>query len=78
MRTTITLDDELFERAASITGDHNASSLLSKALEMMISADSRKRLLRLSGNTADFTLPSRDKRAADLGKVAEDDASSNS
>lgn len=73
MRTTVTLDNNLFERAAAIAGDSNASSLLTKALEMMISAESRKRLLRLSGDAPDFNIPSRDSRNSDLGMVAEDE-----
>ena len=62
MRTTITLDDTLFERATLITGDHNASSLLTKALEMLIATESRKRLLRLSGGSPNFEIPGRDSR----------------
>ncbi|MFK7912185.1 MAG: type II toxin-antitoxin system VapB family antitoxin [Akkermansiaceae bacterium] len=74
MRTTITLDDDLFEKAAEIAGDSNASSLLTKALEMMIAAESRKRLLRLSGGTPDFAIPGRDSRSVGLGTAAEDGA----
>jgi len=72
MRTTITLDDTLFERAVAITGEHNTSSLLTKALEMMIASESKKRLLRLSGESPDFIVPGRASRATDLGLVAED------
>lgn len=72
MRTTITLDDTLFERAALITGDHNASSLLTKALEMLIATESRKRLLRLSGGSPNFKIPGRDSRT-DHSKVAAED-----
>lgn len=73
MRTTVTLDDTLFERAAAIAGDDNASSLLTKALEMMIAAESKKRLLRLSGGAPDFEIPGRDSRST-LGVVAESEA----
>ncbi len=72
MRTTVTLDDSLFERAAAIEGDHNASSLLTKALEMMVASESKKRLLRLSGKTPEFTIPSRTSRTTDINLVAED------
>ncbi len=72
MRTTITLDDSLYERAAAIAGDNNASSLLTKALEMMIASESKKRLLRLSGKAPDFIIPGRASRSTDLGLVAED------
>lgn len=39
MRTTVTIDDSLFGEAAAITGDDNASSLLTKALEMLVAAE---------------------------------------
>lgn len=71
MRTTITLDDSLFDRAAALIGDENASSLVTKALEMLIAAESKKRILRLSGGTPDFAIPGRDSRT--VGMVAEDE-----
>ncbi len=74
MRTTVTLDSSLFERAAEIAGDHNASSLLTKALELMITTESKKRLLRLSGANPDFAIPGRESRAPDLGRVADDES----
>ncbi len=74
MRTTITIDDDLFAKAAAIAGDSNTSSLLTKALEMMVAADSRKRLLSLSGKAPGFTIPARDSRRVALGMVAEDEA----
>jgi hypothetical protein len=78
MRTTITLDDDLFKKAAVIANDDNASSLVTKALEMLIAAESKKRLLRLSGKTPDFTIPGRESRSADLGCVAENETHYNS
>lgn len=75
MRTTITIDDSLFGKAAAITGDDNASSLLTKALEMLVAAESKKRLLRLSGSAAEFTIPGRDSRA--FNYAAEDSAEYN-
>ena len=74
MRTTITLDDDLFERAVLIAGDNNASSLLTKALEMMIATESRKRLLKLSGGSPDFEIPGRDSRTSHPDMAAEDKA----
>ena len=75
MRTTITIDDTLFGKAVAITGDENASSLLTKALEMLVATESKKRILRLSGGATDFTIPGRDSRT--LGHVAEDPADYN-
>ena len=78
MRTTITLDDTLFERAVAITGDHNASSMLTKALEMVVASESKKRLIRLSGEAPDFIIPGRTSRATDPILVAEDENPYNS
>lgn len=78
MRTTITLDDTLFERAVAITGDHNASSMLTKALEMVVASESKKRLIRLSGKAPEFIIPGRDSRATDPILVAEDENPYNS
>lgn len=75
MRTTITIDKALFEKASAIADDSNVSSLVTKALEMMIAAESRKRILRLSGSSPDFTIPERDARGTNLGLVAEDEES---
>ena len=72
MRTTITLDDELFREAALISGEDNASKLITKALELMVAVESKKRLLRLSGKAPAFAIPPRDSRAAEAAKVAED------
>ncbi|MFT5906759.1 MAG: hypothetical protein ACI9E1_002371 [Cryomorphaceae bacterium] len=65
MRTTITVDDDLFDKAAlaassaGVTGDKNASSIITKALELLVASDSKKRILRLSGAMPDFTIPNR-------------------
>lgn len=64
MRTTITIDDDLFAKAANAagaSGDKNVSSIVTKALELMVAADSKKRILRLSGAMPDFTVPNRGK-----------------
>lgn len=74
MRTTITIDDTLFGKATAIAGDENASSLITKALEMLVAAESKKRILRLSGGSPGFTIPGRDSRSADMGMVAESPA----
>jgi len=62
MRTTITIDDDLFAKAANAAGaggDKNVSSIVTKALELLVAADSKKRMLRLSGAMPDFTVPNR-------------------
>jgi Arc/MetJ family transcription regulator len=67
MRTTITIDDDLLDKAAlaaGADGDKNVSNIVTKALKLMVSADSKKRLLRLSGAMPDFTVPNRGDRSA--------------
>ena len=73
MRTTITIDDTLFERACAAADETNASRVVTIALEALVAADSRKRLLRLSGKSPGFAIPGRDSRTAPLSKVAEPD-----
>ena len=62
MRTTITIDDALFDKASAAGGDKNVSSLVTKALELLVAADSKKRMLRLSGVMQDFSTPGRGTR----------------
>ena len=71
MRTTITIEDSLLEEAAKIAGDNNTSSLITTALKSFIAAESKKRILRLSGKAPGFNIPGRDSRLHDLDKVAE-------
>ena len=73
MRTTITIDDSLFESAASVAGEKNASSLVTKALKSLIATESKKRILRLSGKAPTFSIPERDARTPELSRVAESD-----
>ncbi len=74
MRTTITIDDDLFKKACAAANETNASRLITAALEALVAAESRKRLLRLSGKAPDFTIPGRDARATPLSKVAESES----
>lgn len=62
MRSTITVDDNLFEKAAEIVGDDNVSTVFRVALEALVAAEARKRLLRLSGKAPTFSVASRDTR----------------
>ncbi len=50
MRTTITLDDELVERAAALTGITERSALLRNGLETLIRVESARRLAALGGS----------------------------
>ena len=49
MRTTVTLDDELVERARLLSGVQERSALLREALTALIQRESARRLARLGG-----------------------------
>ena len=49
MRTTVTLDDQLLDRAAQLTGVRERGVLLREALTALIERESAKRLARLGG-----------------------------
>jgi Arc/MetJ family transcription regulator len=50
MRTTVTIDDELFTRASELTGITEKSALLRDGLETLIRVESGKRLAALGGS----------------------------
>lgn len=50
MRTTISLDDDLVERASSLTGVKEKSSLVREGLKALIERESARRLARLGGS----------------------------
>ena len=47
MRTTVTLDDQLFDQAAQLTGVRERGALLREALRALIARESAKRLAQL-------------------------------
>ncbi|MCV7122928.1 type II toxin-antitoxin system VapB family antitoxin [Mycobacterium lacus] len=50
MRTTITLDDALVDRAAELTGIRERSALVRAGLETLIRVESARRLAALGGS----------------------------
>lgn len=50
MRTTIVLDDELLEKAQTLTNLKEKSSLIKEALKALIERESAKRLASLGGS----------------------------
>lgn len=50
MRTTVTIDDGLLERAAELTGVTERAALLRQGLEALIRIESAKRLVALGGS----------------------------
>ena len=55
MRTTLTIDDELFSRAAELTGVQEKSALLRESLKALIERESARRLAKLGASEPEFT-----------------------
>lgn len=49
MRTTVTLDEALLDRAGALSGMRDRSALLAEALRALIERESARRLARLGG-----------------------------
>lgn len=54
MRTTVTIDDDLFETARNLTGVSQESALVAAALKALIERESARRLARLGGTEPDL------------------------
>jgi Arc/MetJ family transcription regulator len=50
MRTTVTIDDALIERAMELTGTSERATLIRDALEALIARESARRLVLLGGS----------------------------
>jgi hypothetical protein len=50
MRTTVTLDDKLLERARALSGIKETSSVLREALKALVERESARRVARLGGS----------------------------
>ena len=59
MRTTITLDDELFEKASHYTGITERSALVREAFQALVAREAARRLIALGGSQPDFKLAPR-------------------
>ena len=64
MRTTVTLDDQLMERATALTGTSERGTLLRDALKALIERESARRLAYLGGSQSDLVVPPRRRGAA--------------
>lgn len=51
MRTTVSLDDELVERAQEYTGLREKSALLREALEALVQREAARRLAAMGGDS---------------------------
>lgn len=54
MRTTLTIDDDLFAKAEELTGVHEKSALLRESLKALIERESARRLAKLGGSEPDL------------------------
>jgi Arc/MetJ family transcription regulator len=60
MRTTLALDDDLLERAQTLTGSMDKTALVREALTALIQRESAKRLALLGGSEPSLkTVPRR-------------------
>lgn len=59
MRSTINLDDNLMERAKSLTGTKETAALVRQALETLVRVESGKRLIALGGTMPEADLTPR-------------------
>ncbi len=64
MRTTVTIDDDLLERAAELTGLTERTALLREGLETLIRVESAKRLAALGGSDASASTAPRRRNSA--------------
>lgn len=55
MRTTVTIDDDLVERASELTGIDERSTLIRAGLEALVRIESARRLAALGGTDPDAT-----------------------
>lgn len=59
MRATVTLDDDLLEKARDYTGIEEKSALLQAALKALVEREAARRLARLGGSAPDIVAPPR-------------------
>ena len=64
MRTTITIDDDLLEQAATLTRIKERRALIQEALRALVARESARRLARLGGTQPDLKAPPRRRSAS--------------
>ena len=66
MRTTVTLDDALYEQALAVAApDMDKAALFREAVKTFVRIQSAKRLAALGGSMPDMQLPPRHSRSED-------------
>lgn len=71
MRTTITIDDALYEEAASLCGDSSPSGVMTRACKIMVEMEAAQRLIKLAGKAPDFDIAPRSQRTGVLQQGVE-------
>ena len=66
MRSTISIDDRLMEKARSLTGTKETAAIVRQALETLVRVEAGKRLIALGG-----TMPEAEKAPRRRSKAAE-------
>ena len=51
MRTTLNIDDSIYEKASKLTGIREKTQLLHEGLKILIERESSKRLAKLGGSS---------------------------
>ena len=59
MRTTLSLDDKLLEKAQALTGPMDKTALIREALKALIQRESARRLALLGGSEPQLKVPAR-------------------
>jgi len=59
MRTTVAIDDDLLEKAKSLTGVTETAHLVREGLRALIERESARRLARLAGSEPELAAPPR-------------------
>lgn len=59
MRTTLTINDDLYAKAVELTGIHEKSTLFNKGIKALIEKESAKRLALLGGSQPELSSISR-------------------
>ena len=62
MRTTLNIEDELFNKATKLTGVSEKTSLVRLGLEALIARESGKRLAKLEARKIEEGSPQKDRR----------------
>lgn len=63
MRTTVTIDDDLAEKAEQLTGITERATLLRHGLQTLVEVESARRLARLGGSDPSASPAPRHRRA---------------